>query len=158
MRTHRPYAIHGVLYNTVCPSPFSVPRYVKNKARLTGLTAPGRRFPGHWPTPPWRGSAGRGRGRAPGRRSFFPQILNDPPVTVTAPAPRTRALCSSLRSGHAGEELRCRRWGLHPWRPRQADHARTIAKTRAANISPVLGQKPGGCKEYSQWVGVARLG
>ena len=25
--------------------------YVKNKAGLTGQTVPGRRIPGHWPTP-----------------------------------------------------------------------------------------------------------
>ena len=45
-------------------------------------------------------------------------------------------LCSSLRSEHASEELRCRRWGTHRWRAaRQADHACTIAKTRAATPS-----------------------
>ena len=27
------------------------PRYVKNKAGLTGQTFPGRRIPGHWPYP-----------------------------------------------------------------------------------------------------------
>ena len=49
---------------------------------------------------------------------------------------REHALCSSLRSEHAGEELRCRRWGLHCWTARQADQAScTIAKTRAANIA-----------------------
>ena len=50
-----------------------------------------------------------------------------------------------LRGEHAGEELRCRRWGLHPWRARQADHPRTIAKTRAANIAASSATK--GCKE-----------
>ena len=55
-------------------------------------------------------------------------------------------LCSSLRSEHASEELRCRRWGTHRWRAaRQADHACTIAKTRAANIAASSATK--GCKE-----------
>ena len=40
-------------------------------------------------------------------------------------------LCSSLRSEHASEELRCRRWGTHRWRARQADHACTIAKKKS---------------------------
>ena len=58
-------------------------------------------------------------------------------------------LCSSLRSEHASEELRCRRWGTHRWRAaRQADHACTIAKTRAANIAASSATQKGGiCKE-----------
>ena len=30
---------------------FNQTPYVKNKAGLTGQTVPGRRIPGHWPTP-----------------------------------------------------------------------------------------------------------
>ena len=56
-------------------------------------------------------------------------------------------LCSSLRSEHAGEELRCWRWGLHRWRARQADHACTIAKTRAANIAASSATKKGGARK-----------
>ena len=56
-------------------------------------------------------------------------------------------LCSSLRSEHAGEELRCWRWGLHRWRARQADHACTIAKTRAANTWRFLAKKKGGARK-----------
>ena len=36
---------------------------------------------------------------------------------------REHALRSSRRSMHAGEGLLCRRWGLHGWRARVADHA-----------------------------------
>ena len=61
---------------------------------------------------------------------------------------REHALCSSLRSEHAGEELRCRRWGTHRWRAaRQADHACTIAKTRAANTWRFLAKKKGGARK-----------
>ena len=57
-------------------------------------------------------------------------------------------LCSSLRSEHASEELRCRRWGTHRWRAaRQADHACTIAKTRAANIAASSATKKGGARK-----------
>ena len=59
-------------------------------------------------------------------------------------------LCSSLRSEHASEELRCRRWGTHRWRAaRQADHACTIAKTRAANIAASSATKKGGMQGRS---------
>ena len=63
---------------------------------------------------------------------------------------REHALCSSLRSEHAGEELRCWRWGLHRWRARQADHACTIAKTRAANIAASSATKKGG-GAWKEW-------
>ena len=36
---------------------------------------------------------------------------------------REHAFRSSRRSMHAGEGLLCRRWGLHGWRARVADHA-----------------------------------
>ena len=37
---------------------------------------------------------------------------------------REHAICSSLRSGHTGEELRCRRCGLDPWRESTPSRAR----------------------------------
>ena len=66
--------------------------YVKNKARLTGQTAPGRRFPGHWPTP-WRGSADRvasKRTRAAGRFFFTARFftINDSPPDLVAATQR----------------------------------------------------------------------
>ena len=89
--------------------------YVKNKAYMAGQTPFFGDFPAtgrtlarkRWP---------RGRS-APPYVFFLLLLINDPPA-------------SGLRSEHASEELRCRRWGTHRWRARQADHACTIAKKK----------------------------
>ena len=39
----------------------------------------------------------------------------------------------------AGEGLRCRRWGLHPWRARQADHALTTHARLPKRARPTCG-------------------
>jgi hypothetical protein len=110
--------------------------------RLTGQTAPGRRFPGHWPTP-WRGSAGRGRVRESGPRGGedFPY----------------EALCSSAaalehRSGHAGEErfVVGDAWGFASLeRARRKLTTRARLPKRVRPTSQVLGQKRGGVQGNS---------
>ena len=43
---------YDISYTLCSPSEFHAKQiYVKNKAGLTGQTVPGRRIPGHWPTP-----------------------------------------------------------------------------------------------------------
>ena len=89
----------GIATRLPARSPSSL-RYVSNKAGLTGQTVLGRRIPGHWP------------------------YLGPDELAETEPVcPDRETFLSFTPHGHAGEGLRCRRWGLHSWRARVADHA-----------------------------------